>query len=112
MFRLPLHSLLHRPGAPPISQFVHGKSFEAHFMWCRSVEHVALGYHGFLCLPSCHPSPAVPSGSHHADRCHSEKPDESLLASGYKTKLLRPCHLPGLGNKAAASFHSSLRPAV
>ena len=95
MFRLPLHSLLHRPGAPPISQFVHGKSFEAHFMWC-----------------SCHPSPAVPSGSHHADRCHSEKPDESLLASGYKTKLLRPCHLPGLGNKAAASFHSSLRPAV
>lgn len=98
--------------APPISQFVHGKFFEAHFMRCRSIEHVALGCQGFLCLPSHHPSPAVPSGSHRADRCHLEKPDESLLASGCKTKLLSPCHLPGLGNKAAASFHSSLRPTV
>ena len=67
--------------APPISQSVHGKFFEARFMWCRSIEHVALGWQGFLCLPSHHTSPTVPSGSHCADRCHLEKPDESLLAS-------------------------------
>lgn len=85
--------------APPISHSVHGKFFEARFMWCRSIEHVALGWQGFLCLPSHHTSPTVPSGSHCADRCHLEKPDESLLASGYKTKLLSPCRLPGLGNK-------------
>lgn len=82
------------------------------FTWCRSIEHVAPGWQGFLCLLSRHPSPAVPSGNPHADRCRLEKPDSSLLALGYRTKLLSPLHLPGLGNKLLPAFTAASDPTV
>lgn len=89
MFRLPLHLLLHRPALPPFLS-----SIAREVLWSilcgRASSMWLLGCQGFLCLPSHHPSPAVPSGSHRADRCHLKKPDEVPLASGCKTKLLSP----------------------